>query len=84
MLSLPEERCGLHFVAHVDTGQVDRRGGILRVTGNIHRNIAYTTNRPILKNHLETLGKELMEITLELDSGAPAALLLNLTPRPGI
>jgi hypothetical protein len=83
LLTLPEDRCGLRFTAHVDTGQIDRRGGILRVTGNIHRNVAYTTNRPILRNHLEPTGRELMEVTLELDAGNAAGLLLNLTPRLG-
>jgi putative isomerase len=48
-LILPPVVCGVSFHARLDNCQVDRRGGILRLTGDIRRNIAYTTNAKILK-----------------------------------
>ncbi len=49
-LLLPPVICGISFHARLDNCQVDRRGGILRLTGDIRRNIAYTTNAKILEN----------------------------------
>src|SRR5512144_412420 len=48
LIGLPAARCGLRFRANLDQAQADRRGGILRLTGDIRRHVAYTTNAPIL------------------------------------
>ncbi|HLF00438.1 MAG TPA: hypothetical protein VI547_00580, partial [Anaerolineales bacterium] len=50
LVILPSAVCGLTFVARLDKCQTDRRGGVLRLTGDIRRNIAYTTNARLLKN----------------------------------
>ena len=88
MLILPRARCGLRFLVHVDQSQVDRRGGALHLTGDIRRNVAYTTNAPILYNSIEQADAELQRVTLIVDGaqagdGRQAALLLNITPRLG-
>lgn len=81
-LGLPEAACGVRFKANMDLGQTDRRGGILRVTGDIRRNLAYTTNRKIVNNRLDHPegGGEI--ITLNMGEG-PGGLQINLTPRLG-
>ena len=83
LLSLPPAACGVAFEAHMNEGQVDRRGGILRVTGNIRRNMAYTTNREIAENTLSLNPQDNLEVHLRLKSGPQAGLLLNITPRLG-
>jgi glycogen debranching enzyme len=63
---------------------VDRRGGILRVTGEIRRSVVYTTNAPILESTLEAEAPGLQKARLRIDARAGgAALLLNITPRLG-
>ncbi len=82
-LSLPSARCGLAIRALLDQAQTDRRGGILRLTGNIRRNIAYTTNARIIKDEI-TANENSREIQLQLDAtGGDKAFLLNITPRLG-
>ena len=44
LLTLPPVRCGMSFEANLDNAQPDRRGGVLRLTGDIRRNVAYTTD----------------------------------------
>jgi len=83
LLSIPEEACGVSFVAHVDQGQTDRRGGVLRVTGDIRRNIAYTTNRSMVRNSINQTPEGNLQIHVRMASGPRAGLLLNLTPRLG-
>jgi putative isomerase len=81
-LGLPEEACGTRFTAHMDLGQIDRRGGVLRVTGDIRRNLAYTSNRVIEQNQLDCLESASQTITLRFQKGT-GGLLINLTPRLG-
>jgi hypothetical protein len=81
-IGLPESSCGLRFLAHMDLGQTDRRGGILRVTGDIRRNLAYTTNRPILLNQLDCVEKTNQIISVALGEGK-GGMLINITPRLG-
>ena len=50
LVTLPPGACGLTFDAHLDRCETDRRGGILRLTGDIRRNLAYTTNAPLRRN----------------------------------
>src|SRR5512133_308078 len=81
-LDLPKEACGVRFTAHMDLGQTDRRGGVLRVTGDIRRNLAYTTNRVIEQNQLDCLETSSQTIILRFGKGS-GGLLVNLTPRLG-
>ena len=83
LIILPPGKCGLSFNANVDTAQTDRRGGVLRVTGDIRRNIAYTTNARILKNQIVALESGWQRVSLIVDSQDRSSLLLNITPRLG-
>ncbi len=83
MISLPESACGVSFQVRVNEWQTDRRGGVLRVTGKIQRNLAYTTNRPIKTNSIEEISPGLVQVQMTVDPGEEAALLINLTPRLG-
>lgn len=81
-IGLPEEACGVRFKTHMDLGQTDRRGGVLRVTGDIRRNLAYTTNRVITRNQLDNRDGVGQMVTLLFGEGK-GGLLINLTPRLG-
>ena len=84
MVILPAGRCGLSFTANLDKSQADRRGGVLRLTGDIRRNLAYTSDARLEKNVVTPLGAGSQSIRLIFNSGAGGrALLLNITPRLG-
>ena len=83
LVVLPPGPCGISFRANLAQAQIDRRGGVLRLTGDIRRNVAYTTNARILSNLAEADGPESQRIHLTLDAGSGAVLLLNITPRLG-
>jgi glycogen debranching enzyme len=83
LLALPGAACGIRFRARVNSGKTDRRGGILRMTGQIKRNIAYTTNRSIASSELTELDADLWRVTFDVEAGEGGAILLNLTPRLG-
>jgi mannosylglycerate hydrolase MGH1-like protein len=84
LVALPAARCGVTFRAHLDRTQVDRRGGWLRLTGQIHRNLAYTVNAPILHNEVVAVGPGEQMIRLRMDaSDGGRAILMNITPRLG-
>jgi glycogen debranching enzyme len=83
MLKLPDAKCGIAFVASVDQARTDRRGGVLGVTGDIRRNISYTTNAPITANSIDLIGGEANRVQLQLDPSGGEALLINITPRLG-
>ncbi len=84
MLVLPSGPCGITFTAAMDQSQTDRRGGVLRLTGNIRRNISYTTNARLLLNTVEPLdGGQIQQIRLEMESTGESVLMLNITPRLG-
>ncbi len=84
LVSLPAAPCGMTFRAHLDRAQTDRRGGTLRLTGDIRRNIAYTTNARLIENEITAVGAETQAIRLRFAPGAgDRALLLNITPRLG-
>jgi glycogen debranching enzyme len=83
-LALPPARCGMTFRANLDKSQTDRRGGVLRLTGDIRRNIAYTTNARLVLNETNSLGAESQSVRLAFDAtSGDKALLLNITPRLG-
>jgi len=82
-LSLPAVKCGITFCALLDQARGDRRGGVLWLTGDIRRNVAYTSNAKILQNEIKS-ENDTREIELRLDASAGnKALLLNITPRLG-
>ncbi len=84
LIDLPPARCGVRFNANLDKAQTDRRGGVLRLTGDIRRNVAYTTNARILRHEISPLGEKDQAVRLLLDrSEGKKALLLNITPRLG-
>ena len=84
MLTLPAAPCTIKFNANLDKIQTDRRGGILRLTGDIRRNVAYTTNARIVSHATSPLGTEHQSVHLHMDaSDGGKALLLNITPRLG-
>ena len=84
LITLPSAPCTIKFNANLDKIQTDRRGGILRLTGDIRRNVAYTTNARIVSHATAPLGTEHQSVHLHLDaSEGGRALLLNITPRLG-
>ncbi len=83
LVALPPGRCGVSFRANLNQAQTDRRGGVLRLTGDIRRNIAYTTNARLTSNVTAPVNDLSQQIRLGFDSGGGAALLLNITPRLG-
>jgi putative isomerase len=83
LIAIPPVSCGISFNVQVDQGLVDRRGGLLRMTGNIRRNIAYTTNRPMTVNVIQPGGEGYLQVQIIFSSGPRAGFLLNLTPRLG-
>ena len=84
MVTLPAGRCGMAFRANLDHSQTDRRGGILRLTGDIRRNIAYTANTTLLQNEAGavTAGIQAVRMSFDVPDGQ-RAMLLNITPRLG-
>jgi putative isomerase len=84
LVALPPTVCGMTFHANLAKCQTDRRGGVLRLTGDIRRNIAYTTNARLLKNETTPSGAESQTVRLVCDAvEGGRALLLNITPRLG-
>ena len=84
LITLPSIPCGIKFNANLDKIQTDRRGGVLRLTGDIRRNVAYTTNARIVSHVTTAFGTDNQAIHMHLDaSDGGKALLLNITPRLG-
>ena len=84
LITLPPAECSIKFNANLDRIQTDRRGGILRLTGDIRRNVAYTTNARIVSHATQAFGEENQAVHLHLDASAGGkSLLLNITPRLG-
>ena len=83
-LALPPVPCGIRFDANLDQARADRRGGVLRLTGDIRRNVAYTTNAAILKNETASSNAKDQSVRLLVDASAGnRVILLNITPRLG-
>ena len=64
LFTLPPGQCGIAFQARVNQARTDRRGGVLHLTGEIRRNIAYTSNARILLNEVEPHGLNLQRVNL--------------------
>lgn len=84
IVALPAARCGIRFRAHLDQAFPDRRGGILRLTGDIRRNVAYTANANVVHNETTPGEPEAQDVRFIVDAreGGKAALI-NITPRMG-
>jgi glycogen debranching enzyme len=85
-LKLPNTRCGISFLAFATHGRTDRRGGEFKgdpAHRTTHRNIAYTTNAPILANTIAPNGEGYLQVSLQLDAAENSAVQLNITPRLG-
>ena len=83
LINLPPGNCGVTFQANLDIARPDRRGGTMGLTGDIRRNIAYTTNARISSNQIEPSNPDCQSVRLTMDTGSGAVLLLNITPRLG-
>ncbi len=84
LVALPASKCGMTFDANLDNVCSDRRGGVLRLTGDIRRNVAYTTNAHILQDDARSVDAKSQSVHLLLDaSEGSKSLLLNITPRLG-
>ena len=83
LFALPESACGIKFRMHVDQGVTDRHGGVLRKTGDIRRNLAYTTHRALKTNLIQLVEPDLLEVSMTFTPGMHSGLLINLTPRLG-
>ncbi|HEX9028714.1 MAG TPA: trehalase family glycosidase, partial [Anaerolineales bacterium] len=84
LIALPACECGMKFDANLDNVLPDRRGGVLRLTGDIRRNVAYTTDARILRDDARSLDVNNQSVHLQLDaSEGNKSILLNITPRLG-
>ena len=84
LVTFPATTCGIAFKANLDKAHTDRRGGVLRLTGDIRRNVAYTTNAAVLVNQVNPAGPNSHEVRLIVDAHrGDEALLVNITPRLG-
>jgi glycogen debranching enzyme len=84
LITLPATQCVIKFKANLDKIHTDRRGGVLRLTGDIRRNVAYTTNAKIVSHAATPVGTENQAVHMHLDaSEGGKSLLLNITPRLG-
>jgi glycogen debranching enzyme len=84
LITLPPGRCGMRLQANLDQASTDRRGGVMRLTGQIRRSIAYTTNSKLITNRIEPSGETRQQVHLETESPEEGgSLLLNITPRLG-
>jgi putative isomerase len=83
LVTLPPGQCGLSFRATFDQAHIDRRGGVLRLTGDIRRNLAYTTTARVLTNQITAFDATQQTVRLTVQADGQAAFLLNITPRLG-
>lgn len=84
LLTLPPVRCGITFEASLDNARPDRRGGVLRLTGDIRRNVAYTTDARVVRNEANARipGNQSVQLLLDGSEGGKS-FMLNVTPRLG-
>lgn len=84
LVTLPAAEFSIKFNANLDRIHTDRRGGVLRLTGDIRRNVSYTTNARIVSHATNAFGTENQAVHLHLDATEGGkSLLLNITPRLG-
>lgn len=83
VLTLPAGRHSVRFRANLDTVRTDRRGGVLGLTGDIRRNIAYTTNGHLVEHEVTPNGRGSHLVRLTVDCPSECVLQVNITPRLG-
>jgi putative isomerase len=86
-LKMPAGRVGLTFRVYATQGRTDRRGGDFKGDPEhrrTHRNVAYTTNARIISNTITADSNGYLRIELQVDAGAEAGAVLNVTPRLGL
>ncbi len=79
LVKLPTGTFGFTFIVQAETGQIERRGGVLRGK----RNVAYTTNARLIVNEISLGTEGFYQIKLMMQAKAGDSLLLNITPRLG-
>lgn len=86
-LKLPPARGGVRFRVFALHGHTDRRGGEFKGDPEhrrTHRNVAYTTNAPILQNTIGEDDDGYAHVALQFGDAQDSALVLNITPRLGL
>ncbi|MBI4674424.1 MAG: hypothetical protein HY741_22500 [Chloroflexi bacterium] len=86
-LKLPPACGGISFRVFALNGHTDRRGGEFKGDPEhrrTHRNVAYTTNAPILQNSIAEDADGYARVALQFDGAADSAFVLNITPRLGL
>ena len=84
LLTLPAGRHSMRFRANLDSVRTDRRGGVLGLTGDIRRNIAYTTNGRLVEHEVEPAGMGSHLVRLTIDCPTECALADQHHPAPGL
>ena len=82
----PDTACGLRFTMPMDTGESDRRGGVLGRERVSPLRLAYTTSAPLLLNEVGALPDGLLRVTLGCGpaSTGEAAVLLAISRTSGL
>ncbi len=83
----PEADCGIGFRVYAVEGQTDRRGGVFQGTPpleRVSRNVAYTTNAPILLNRIQPDANGFWRVVLQVGAATESGLILNITPGRGL
>lgn len=83
LVKLPDDACGVQFIVHMAVGSADRRGGTFSNAPEDRTRIAYTTNRHIEANTVESKGNGSWQVKLIVSGGDNGGLILNFTPRLG-
>jgi len=86
-LKLSAGRVGLTFRVYAAQGRTDRRGGEFKGDPEhrrTHRNVAYTTNAPMVSNSITCDSNGFMRVELQVEAGADSGFVLNITPRLGL
>jgi hypothetical protein len=84
LVGLPPARCGMTFRVRMDRGEPDRRGGVLWLTGEIRRHLAYSTNAEVLVNSVQPVDAGTHLISFVVDAReADRGVSVNISPRLG-
>ena len=84
LVALPPGRAGTAFRVRAQSGEPDRRGGVLATGEAVRRRIAYTTNARLRGNRMAPAADGSLVVRMTWEAPAGAALLVNVTPRLGL